>query len=73
MKHLLLLHPILQIFLRYSIQEFAFLPIDILPLNVWSSESYHACMNGRVTTNEDEVKSYASMKVLIIVGQVYHL
>ena len=30
-------------------------------------------MNGRVTTNEDEVKSYASMKVLIIVGQVYHL
>ena len=47
--------------------------MTVLPLNVWSSESYHACMNGRVTTNEDEVKSYASMKVLIIVGQVYHL
>lgn len=47
--------------------------ITVLPLNVWSSESHHACMNGRVAKNEDELKSYASMKVLMIVGQVYHL
>ena len=29
MKHLPLLHPILQIFLRYTVQKFTFLPIDL--------------------------------------------